>query len=153
MGCLVKATFYRHHKRTRQISSGIAAKKFRVFLDSRPRPKRAGPYQLTSKGFFILETCAAVDGPVILGYKRDLGGGAALCAHGGVHFALAAALVLAAVAAVFATHRLVLEALLCVEFLFTNGEDEISATILANQYLFFEHENKSPLVYSIQSFG
>jgi len=86
---------------------------------------------------------AAVDGPVILGNERDLGGFAALCAYCIVHLAGAGSgltcIGFACAAASLAAGGLVLEALLSVEFLLTGSENEFSAAVFANQSLVLIH--------------
>ena len=59
-----------------------------------------------------LEASAAIDGPVVLGNERNLGGSAALCAYRVIHFLFAVALALASVPACLAAYGLILEALL-----------------------------------------
>lgn len=93
-----------------------------------------------------LEASAAIDGPVVLGNERNLGGSAALCAYCVIHFLFAVALALASVPACLAAYRLILEALLGVELLFTRRENEFGAAILAYQSLVFEHLVYNPLV-------
>jgi len=92
-----------------------------------------------------LEAGAAVDGPVVLGNERDLGGRAALCADRIIHLTIVRALALAGVPARFATDRLILEAFLGIEFLFACGENEFRAAILAYQCLVLEHVSDIPL--------
>mgnify|MGYP006973084779 CR=1 FL=1 len=86
-----------------------------------------------------LEASAAIDGPVVLGNERNLGGRAARRANGVVHLTLAGALGLTSVPARLATDGLVLEAFFGIEFLLTGREYEFSAAILAYQCLVLEH--------------
>lgn len=83
-------------------------------------------------GSVRLEACAAVNRSVVLGNERDFGRCTALCTHCIVHFALTIALILARVSAISAANRFILETLFCVKFLFTLGENERCAAILAN---------------------
>ena len=93
-----------------------------------------------------LEASAAIDGPVVLGNERNLGGSAALCAYRVIHFLFAVALALASVPACLAAYGLILEALLSIELLFACGENEFGAAILAYQSLVFEHLVYNPRV-------
>lgn len=94
-----------------------------------------------------LEASAAIDGPVVLGNEGNLGGSAALRAYRVIHFLFAVALALSSVPACLAAYRLILEALLSVELLFTRRENEFGTAILAYQSLVFEHLVYNPLVY------
>ena len=87
-----------------------------------------------------LEASAAIDGPVVLGNERNLGGSAALCADRIIHLTIVRALALAGVPARFATDRLILEAFLGIEFLFACGEREFLAAVTAHQILVLVHE-------------
>ena len=87
----------------------------------------------------LLEAGAAVDGTVIAGLERDLGGCAAICADCVKHLTLTVAGGLAVVSAFLAANGLILEALLRVELLLACGENEFLAAILAYQCLVFEH--------------
>ena len=95
------------------------------------------------------EALAAINGTVVLGNKGNASRAAALSAHGLIHFARAiiarATAGLAGLAAFLAAKRLVLEALLRVEFLLTGSENELFAAILANQRLVFVHWIFPPL--------
>ena len=93
----------------------------------------------------ILEASAAVDGPVILGNERDLGGRTALGANGIVHFTLAIALGFPGVPACLAADGLVLETLFSVELLLAGRENALRAAILAYQSLVLEHCVQIPL--------
>jgi len=91
-----------------------------------------------------LEAGAAVDRPVVPRLERNTGRCAACCAHGIVHLALTAFGALAAggllcVTAGLAALGLVLEALLCIELLFSGGENEFHATVTAYENFVFEH--------------
>ena len=102
------------------------------------------PNQWETKGrelvaLMLLEAGAAVDGPVVTGLERNLGGGAAVCAHGVKHFALAIAGGLPGGSAVLAADGLILETLLSVELLLASRKDEFLTAILTNQCLVFEH--------------
>lgn len=95
-----------------------------------------------------LEACAAVDGAVVSGKERNLGGCTALCTNCFVHFSFAAivALTLALVSARLAANGLVFEALLKVKFLLTCCEREFCATVFTNECFVFKHFGKIPLV-------
>jgi len=81
----------------------------------------------------VCEAIAAVDGAVAAGLERNLAFLAALGAGCIIHGALGAgSLTLAGSTAGLAALGLILEAALCVEFLFTSGEDELLTAILAN---------------------
>ena len=88
----------------------------------------------------ILEASAAVDGPVVLGNERDLGGRTAIGANGIVHFALAIALGLPGVPACLAADGLVLETLFSVELLLAGGESKLLPAILADDNFVLKHE-------------
>ncbi len=79
------------------------------------------------------EAVAAVYGTASGGFERNLGGHSALVTVYIVHFTRCVHAIgaLASIAAILATARLVLEATLCVELLFTFGENEFGAAILA----------------------
>jgi hypothetical protein len=88
------------------------------------------------------EALTAVDRSVALGYKRNAGGTAALCAHGFEHLAGLArhsTAGLAGIAASLAAGRLILEALFRIEGLFPGGKYELIPTIPANQRLVLVH--------------
>ena len=95
------------------------------------------------------EALAAIDGTVVLGNKGYARRAAALSANGLVHLARAiivgATAGLAGIAAFLAAKRLVLEALLSIEFLFAGSENKLLAAILANQRLVFVLWNFPPL--------
>ena len=87
----------------------------------------------------------AIDRLVVAGLEGHLGGLAALCANGIEHLAFTAIVVsgllgLTGFSALGAAGGLILETLLRVELLLTGGESELSAAILANQRLVFEHD-------------
>ena len=87
---------------------------------------------------------AAVDRSVILRDERHASRGATLSAGGLVHFALLSfavrgTAVLAGDAAGLAAGRLILEALLRIEFLLTGGEHKFLATVFAGQSLVLIH--------------
>ena len=92
----------------------------------------------------VLEAVAAIDGTVVSGLERDLGGRPALRADRVKHLAFAAARGLAAGAAVFAADRLVLEPFLRVKLLLAGRKDEILTAILAYQCFVLEHLAFSP---------
>ena len=89
----------------------------------------------------VCKAVAAIDGLVGLGFERNFGGSAAFCADCVVHYAagLAAGCGLAVPSARFAASGCVVKTLFCIEFLFTCGESEFLAAILANQYFVFKH--------------
>ena len=80
----------------------------------------------------LSEALAAVHGTVGLGLEGNLGFAAAAGAGSGEELTGATGAVLASVTAGLAALRLVLEATLCVEFLFTGGENEFLAALFAN---------------------
>jgi hypothetical protein len=92
----------------------------------------------------VLEAVAAVDGTVVSGLERDLGGRPALCADRIEHLAVVAACGLAAGAAIFAADRLVLEPFLRVKLLLAGRKDEFLTAILAYQCFVLEHLDFSP---------
>ena len=89
------------------------------------------------------ETLAAVDGTVVLGNEGDTRGRATCSTGGFVHLARFAVVGgsagLPGRAAALTTGRLVLEALLRVEFLFACGEHEFRSAVLAYQRLVLIH--------------
>lgn len=88
------------------------------------------------------EALAAVDGTIFLGLEGHLRLGAAIGAHGVVHFARAVVVVprsLMGLTALTAAGGLILEALLGVERLFTGRENELIAAVFAYQRLVFVH--------------
>ena len=90
---------------------------------------------------------AAVDGTVGLGNEGHAGGLATLGAYRFEHLTLAVGVVargLAGVAAFLAAGRLVLEALLGVESLFTGREHEFLAAVFAYKSLVFVHWKITP---------
>ena len=95
--------------------------------------------QLHSVLLHLSEALAEVDRTVFARLEGHLAGLAAACANGVEHLALTTGSVLAGIAASLAALRLVLEATLCVEFLRTGGENELLATLFADQRLVFEH--------------
>ena len=97
-----------------------------------------------SLALVVLEAVAAVDGTVISGLERDLGGRPALRADRIEHLAVVAACGLAAGAAVFAADRLVLEPFLRVKLLLAGRKDEFLTAILAYQCFVLEHLDFSP---------
>ena len=95
---------------------------------------RPGPLQSLKSGLLshLSEALAAVDGTIGFGLKGNLGLSAASCANSGKELTGTAGGVLASVAACLAALGLVLEAALCIEFLFTGGENELITTFFAN---------------------
>ena len=87
----------------------------------------------------VLEAVAAVDGTVVSGLERDLGGCPALRADSIEHFAVVAARGFAASTAVLAADRLVLEPFLRVKLLLAGCKDEFLTAILAYQCFVLEH--------------
>ena len=87
----------------------------------------------------FLVASAAVDRTIVPGNEGNLAGGTTVRANCVMHFTIPVALALHLVPAILAANGLVLETLLCVEFLFACGEGEFSAAILANECLVFEH--------------
>ena len=88
----------------------------------------------------LCKAFAAIDGLIGLGLEGELGGLSALGANRIKRNALtAAAGCLVVRSAALAAGRLVLEALLRVEFLLACGENEFAAAVLANQYFVFKH--------------
>ena len=85
------------------------------------------------------EAVGAVDRTVGLGLEGNLRLTAAGGTGRGEVFSGATGGILAGVAAGLAALRLILEATLCVEFLLTSGENELFATLFADQRLVFEH--------------
>ena len=85
------------------------------------------------------EAIAAVDRTVRLRLERNTRFAAASCAGSGVILSRAAGRVLASVTASLAALRLILEATLCIEFLLTSGENELFATLFADQCFVFVH--------------
>jgi len=86
------------------------------------------------------EAFTAVHGAVSSGLEGNLSGLAAGGADHVKHFPGSIGTVgLAGLTAGFAAGGLVLEALFRVEFLFTGGEDEFRAAVLAHQRLVFVH--------------
>ena len=85
---------------------------------------------------------AAVHGPILPGLKRNLRGLSAFCANRVMHFARSAgsAAGLSSLTAGLATGGLVLESFFGIEFLFTSGENELSATVFAYQRFVFVHD-------------
>ena len=88
----------------------------------------------------LAETIAAVDGAVILRLERNFGFLAAIGADDGEHLATFAAVAVtsAFVAAITATHGLILEAALVVKFLFARAEDEFFSAVLAYEGFVFK---------------
>ena len=84
---------------------------------------------------------AAVDGTVILGLERHLGGGTAIGADGIVHHARTTGVPLGLVGhtAFTAASRLILETLFGVEFLLTGGEYKFLTAVTAHQRLVLIH--------------
>ena len=85
------------------------------------------------------EAIAAVNRAIGLRLERDTRFAAAGSAGSGEVLSGAAGSVLAGVTAGLAALRLILEATLCVEFLLTGSENELFATLFADQRLVFEH--------------
>ena len=126
---------YREKKKPIPKNGFILSVLTRVFRVSRQRETKGR--ELVA--LMLLEAGAAVDGPVVTGLERNLGGGTAVCAHGVKHFALAIAGGLPGSSAVLAADGLILEALLSVELLLASRKDEFLTAILTNQCLVFEH--------------
>ena len=80
----------------------------------------------------LSEALAAEYGTIGLGLKGNLCFATAAGAGSGEEFTRATGAVLASVTASLAALGLVLEAALCVEFLFTGGENEFIAALFAN---------------------
>ncbi len=85
------------------------------------------------------EALAAIYRLSIRGIERNLTVLAALSANSVEHFSRASCTVLSCVTASLASLGLVVESLLCVEFLLTGGEHEIIAAILALECLVLVH--------------
>lgn len=120
-------TFFRQKiKKMRKLASSVIyttrTKKLLLFFDS-------------------CEALAAVYGSVAGGLERNFCFLAASSANGGEHLTLSLGCVLACVTACLASLGLVLEALLCVEFLLTCGEYELVAALFARQCLVLVHFN------------
>ena len=92
----------------------------------------------------VLEAVAAIDGTVVSGLERDLGGCPALRADRIEHFAIVATRGFTAGTAVFAADRLVLEPFLRVKLLLAGRKDEFLTAILAYQCFVLEHLDFSP---------
>ena len=92
----------------------------------------------------VLEAVAAVDGTVVSGLERDLGGRPALRADRVKHLTVVAACGFAACAAVLAANGFVLESLLRVKLLLAGRKDEFLTAILAYQCFVLEHLDFSP---------
>ena len=73
------------------------------------------------------------------GLEGNLRFAAASCAGRDEHFALGFSGVLSRVTASLAALRFILEPLLCVEFLFTGGENEFLTALFANQCFVLVH--------------
>ena len=102
------------------------------------------------------EAVTAVNGAIILRLKGDFGFLAAVRADDGKHLALFAAVAVALtfVAAVAATHGLVLEALFGVEFLFACAEDEFFSAVFAHEgFVFKSHKKNLLTTQKILAFG
>ena len=94
----------------------------------------------------LAEALAAVDRTVILRLERDFCLFAAIGTDDLEHLAFATlAATTALVAAIAAALRLVFKALLCVEFLFTCGENKFLAAILTCESLVLKSHKKIPL--------
>ena len=90
----------------------------------------------------LLQCCkalAAVYRSVAGGLEGNLSFLAASCANSGEELSLRLSGVLSCIAASFASLGLVLEALLCIEFLLACGENKFSAAILTDQFLILIH--------------
>jgi hypothetical protein len=87
----------------------------------------------------LSKTVAAINGTVALRLKGDTRFPAAVGTGGSKELSGAAGCVLAGVTAGLAALRLILEAVLCVEFLLTGSEYELVATFLAYKRLVFKH--------------
>ena len=93
------------------------------------------------------EALAAIHRAIFARNKRNLSGLAAVSADGIMHLTRCTSgrpAGFACSAACFAAGGFILETLLCVEFLLTSGEHELSATIFANQRLVFVHGKETP---------
>ena len=99
----------------------------------------------------LAEAVAAIYRTVILRLERTLRLLSAVRADHREHLALLAVVTGAAtlVAAITATGRLVLEALLRVKFLLACAEDELLATVLARQRFVFKSHEKNPLTFRL----
>ena len=104
-------------------------------------------FQSIARGAMVREAVAAVDGLVATRLEGNLGLLAAVRADGGEHFTLRAGVAVGGAersAALRATARLVLEALLGVELLFGSRENEFGAAFTAGQRLVLIHGKKPP---------
>ena len=101
----------------------------------------------------LAEAIAAINRAIIFRLERNLCLAAAVSADHREHlalFALSAVTVAATlVAAITATGRLVLEALLRVKFLLACAKDELLATVLARQRFVFKSHEKNPLTFRL----
>jgi hypothetical protein len=82
---------------------------------------------------------AAIYSLTLGGVERNLAFLTAVCTNSREHLSCALCTVLAGITACLASLGLVLEALLCIEFLLTGGEHEIVAAILALECLVLVH--------------
>ncbi len=89
--------------------------------------------------FELSEASTAVYRSVSAGLERNFSFLAALSASGGEHLSCCFACILSCCTAFLASLGFVLESLLCVEFLFSCGENEFFTAIFANQGLVFVH--------------
>jgi hypothetical protein len=93
---------------------------------------------LCSAGVHSCEAVAAVNRTTFLGSEGDSGNAAAAIAGSFEHFALTAA-GFTKIAARFATLGLILEALLCIEFLFACSESKFLSAVLTNECFVLIH--------------
>ncbi len=94
------------------------------------------------KGLALLLCCeasAAVNGLTLGGLEGHLALRTALSTNGSEHFSLASLCILLCSTALFASGRLILKALGCIELLLTCGEHELIATISTLQSLVLVH--------------
>ena len=122
-----------------------------LFLHRKTTGRLARPFFSFRSICELLALCGvaltAVDRTIGLRDEGYTGGLATLSAHSLEHLALAVTVVagsLASVTAIFAAGGLILETLLGVESLFTGGEDEFLAAVLANQSLVLVHGKNTP---------
>ena len=86
------------------------------------------------------ETIATINGAIVSRLERDFRFLAAFRANHGEHLPLfaAVAVAFAFVAAITATHRLVFEAALLIEFLFACAENKFFSAVLAHECFVFK---------------
>ena len=109
-------------------------------------PFRVGEFAFNPLSAAGSEALAAVHGAVFLGLKGNLRGLSAFCADRIMHLTRSAgsAAGFAGLTASLAAGGLVLESFFGIEFLFTSGENELSATVFAYQRFVFVHVQVTP---------